>query len=136
MYVCCILYYIFHIIGSECSSDIRSVRGVTALRRHGRRTLHCCLQKRYRQKMVNRRATRKLSCNYICFNDLTCNFKTPLLSSPFFSYFAFCLPLSLVFLLHYSHCIFFSQILSTHFISQFQLYFLFIALDIISFYLL
>ena len=73
MYVCCILYYIFHIIGSECSSDIRSVRGVTALRRHGRRTLHCCLQKRYRQKMVSRRATRKLSCNYICFNDLTCN---------------------------------------------------------------
>ena len=58
---------LYHVIGSECSSDIRSLCGVTALRRHGWRPLYCCMQERNRQEMVNWRATLN-----VYFHDLLC----------------------------------------------------------------
>lgn len=40
--------------GPQRSSSVRSLRGITTLRRNGWWTLYCCVQKRCRQEMVGR----------------------------------------------------------------------------------
>lgn len=99
--------------GPQRSSSVRSLRGISALRRNGWWTLYGCVQKRYRQEMVTR-----LSVLILLF------LLTPLLSLSFLHllFFNLCSPILVLLLLPFTlfHTLLFlsnhSLVLPLHFL--------------------